>query len=64
MNQDQKTILAKKLLQGARINVNIFSAHSVCGASSSAAALAGLEPNGILKAANWSMESVFRCFLL
>ena len=52
----------KKVLEDAGIDVSIFSAHSVRGASSSAAALAGVTTNVILEAADWSTESVFRRF--
>ena len=52
----------KKVLEDAGIDVSIFSAHSVHGASSSAAALAGVTTNVILEAADWSTESVFRRF--
>ena len=40
----------------------MFSAHSVRGASSSAAANLGNTTNNILKAADWSSESVFQRF--
>ena len=40
----------------------VFSAHSVCGASSSKAANMGITTNDILKSANWSTESVFQKF--
>ena len=49
-------------LQQAGIDVGIFGAHSVRGASSSAAAAAGVTINDILKAADWSSESIFRNF--
>ena len=54
----------KETLQQAGIDVGIFGAHSVRGASSSsaAAAAAGVTTNDILKAADWSSESVFRNF--
>ena len=40
----------------------MFLAHSVQGASSSATAMAGVTTNDILKDADWSTNSVFRCF--
>ena len=49
----------KALLQAAGVDTSIFSAHSVCGASSSKAANMGITTNDIPKAANWSTESVF-----
>ena len=52
----------KETLQQAGIDVGIFGAHSVRGASSSSAAAAGVTTNDILKAADWSSESVFRNF--
>ena len=39
-----------------------FTAHSTSGASSSAAADSGITVGDILKAADWSTESVFRKF--
>ena len=52
--------LLREVLKGAGIDVSIFSAHSVRGASVSAAAAgAGITTNDILKAADWSSESVF-----
>ena len=50
----------KSVLSAAGIDTAIFSAHSSRGASSSAAANVGT--NDILKAANWSAESVFQKF--
>ena len=44
-------------LQHVGIDVGIFGAHSVRGASSSAAAVAGVTTNDILKAADWSSKS-------
>ena len=52
----------KRVLEDAGVDVSIFSAHSICGSSSSAAALAGVTTIDILEAADWSMESVFRRF--
>ena len=49
----------KCVLNDAGIDVNMFTAHSVRGASSSAAAMAGVTTNDILKAADWSTDSVF-----
>ena len=50
-----KTILGK-----AGIDTEIFKAHSVWSASTSAAAAAGITTNDILKAADWSSETVFQ----
>ena len=52
----------KSVLSAAGINTAIFSAHSTGGASSSAAANVGITTNDILKATNWSSESVFQRF--
>ena len=52
----------KSLLEASGIDTLIFSAHSVRGASSSAAASTGISTAEILKAANWSSESVFQRF--
>ena len=46
----------------AGINPDIFGAHSTRGASASAAARGGITLEDILKAANWSSESVFQKF--
>ena len=46
----------------AGIDVSIFSGHSMRGASTSAAAGAGITMNDIMQAADWSSESVFRRF--
>jgi len=52
----------KSVLNAAGIDTAIFSAHSTRGASSSTAANIGITTNDILKAANWSSESVFQKF--
>ena len=52
----------KSVLSAAGIDTAIFSAHSIRGAFSSAAANVGITTNDILKAANWSSESVFQRF--
>ena len=52
----------KSLLEASGIDTSIFNAHSVRGASSSAAATAGVTTADILKAANWNSESVFQRF--
>ena len=52
----------KVLLEATGVNTSIFAAHSVRGASSSSAATADITTNDILKAANWSSESVFQKF--
>ena len=52
----------RSLLEAAGIDTSVFSAHSVRGASSSAAANLGIATNDILKAADWSSQSVFQKF--
>ena len=52
----------KSLLEAAGIDTSIFNAHSVRGASSSAAVNLGITTNDILKTADWSSESVFQKF--
>ena len=52
----------KSMLEKAGIDTGIFKAHSVRGAATSAAAGAGVTTADILKAANWSSESVFTKF--
>ena len=52
----------KCVLGDSGIDISMFAAHSVRGASSSAAAMAGVTTNDILKAADWSTDSVFRRF--
>ena len=52
----------KSLLELSGIDTNIFNAHSVRGAWSSKAAYMGVTTNDILKAVNWSSESVFQRF--
>ena len=52
----------KTTLEEAGIDTAVFGAHSTRGASSSAAAIAGITTADILKAANWSSESVFQKF--
>uniref|UniRef100_A0A1X7UXX1 Tyr recombinase domain-containing protein n=1 Tax=Amphimedon queenslandica TaxID=400682 RepID=A0A1X7UXX1_AMPQE len=52
----------RKVLEQARINTEIFRAHSTRGASASAAARGRVTLEDILKAANWSSESVFQKF--
>ena len=52
----------KSLLEAAGIDTSVFSAHSVRGVSSSAAANLGITTNEILKAADWSSQSVFQRF--
>ena len=49
----------KSLLERAGIDTGIFKAHSVRGATTSAAARTGVTTSDILKAADWSSESVF-----
>ena len=52
----------KSLLEAAGIDTSVFTAHSVRGTSSSVAANLGITTNDILKAADWSSESVFERF--
>ena len=52
----------KSFLETAGVDTTIFQAHSVRGASSSTAANMGITTNDILKAADWSSESVFQKF--
>ena len=52
----------KELLKLSGFDTKIFMAHSTRSASSSAAADSGVTTNDILKAADWSSESVFRKF--
>ena len=52
----------KTLLQEAGVNTSLFNAHSVRGASTSKAANLGITTSDILKAADWSTESVFQKF--
>ena len=52
----------KSVLEKAGIDTTIFKAHSIRGASTSAAASAGVTTNDILNAADWSSASVFQKF--
>ena len=52
----------KSVLESAGINTSILNAHSLRRASSTAAANFGITTNDILKAADWSSESVFQRF--
>ena len=54
--------VASSTLEAAGVDTSIFSAHSVRGASSSKAANMGITTNEILRAADWSSESVFQKF--
>ncbi|XP_067023025.1 uncharacterized protein [Acropora muricata] len=54
----------KKVLSDAGIDTSIFKAHSVRGASTSAAYNKGVPVENILKLANWSNESTSRRFYL
>ena len=49
----------RSILDQAGIDSKIFGAHSTRGASASAAVRGGVTLDDILKAANWSSESVF-----
>ena len=50
----------RETLKLAGVDVSIFAGHSTRGASTSAAAGAGVTTADIMKAADWSTESVFR----
>ena len=52
----------KTMIGMAGINTSIFKTHSTRGASASTAASMGVTTNEILKAADWSSESVFQKF--
>ncbi len=52
----------KTMLECAGIDTNIFSGHSIRGAASSMASKGGVTTGDILKAADWSSESVFQKF--
>jgi integrase len=52
----------KMTLECAGVDISIFGPHSTRGASASAAAKGGITTEDILKAANWSSESVFQRF--
>lgn len=52
----------KNLLARAGIDTSIFKAHSVRGASSTAAHNAGVTTCDIMNAADWSSQSVFQKF--
>ena len=54
--------LLKEMLKLADVDMSIFSDHSVRGASTLAAAGAGVTMNEIMQAADWSTESVFQRF--
>ena len=53
----------KSVLQSAGVDTSIFTAHSVRGASVSKTANMAVTTKDILKAANWSSESVFQRFI-
>ena len=52
----------RTILEQVGIDTEVFSAHSTCRASASAAARGGVTLEDILKAANWSSESVLQRF--
>ena len=52
----------KDLLSDAGVNTDVFKAHSVRGASTSAAMNKGVSLAEVLNTANWSKESTFRRF--
>ena len=49
-------------MQKAGIDISIFKAHSIRGASCSSAAGAGVTTKDILDAADWSSEGTFNDF--
>ena len=52
----------KDLLTEAGVNTAVFKAHSVRGASTSAAVAKGVSIQDVLKTADWSKEPTFRKF--
>lgn len=52
----------KDMLQLAEVDTSIFSAHSVRGASTSAALAKGVHLADILSMADWSRDSTFKTF--
>ena len=52
----------KTVLRDAGIDTSVFSAHSIRGASATAAAKQGISFSVILKTADWTRESTFRRF--
>ena len=54
--------MAQSVLTKSGIDTGMFKAHSIRGASTSAAVNAGVTTNDILNAADWSSESVFQKF--
>ena len=52
----------KEVLKMSDIDIRIFTAHSTRDPSSSATVDSGITASDILKAADWSTESVFRKF--
>ena len=53
---------SRTILEQAGIDTSVFGAHSTRGASSSAEVRGGVTTEDILKAANWSSESVIQKF--
>ena len=51
-------------LSKASTDTSIFKAHSICSASTSAAADAGLSVSEIMEAADWSLASVIENFTI
>ena len=51
--------IARWLIEAAGTDISLFSAHTVPGASLSAAANMGITTNDILRAADWSSQSDF-----
>ena len=49
-------------MKKAGIDTSIFKAHSTRGAATTAAANAGITTEDILKAADWSSDTVFKKF--
>ena len=52
----------RSLLEKAGIDVSIFKAHSIRGAATSKASMAGITTTDILNAADWTSETVFQKF--
>ena len=49
-------------MEKAGIDTSVFKAHSTRGAATTAAANAGITTDDILKAADWSSDTVFKRF--
>lgn len=52
----------KAVMEEAGVDISVYSAHSIRGASATSAEKQGVSMNDILKMADWSTESTFRRF--